>query len=382
VSEGERLVIQALDAGARGDVAAQRGHLTRLVEAFPGDERAHNLMGLFLFGAQDYQGAIAEFKRATAINPAFSQPYNMLGYSYRFLGRFQDAESAFKAYVKAIPTDPNPHDSYAELLLKMGRFEESIANYRKALAIDRNFAPSYIGIGHAQMFTGKGDEARATFADLGRVARNDGERRQAMFWTAMSWIHDGQPHRALAELETMYAIAEVNGDTATMSNDLLVIGNVLLAAGRPDEAQRRYAERRRLMDGSSVPEDVKQATRRNTLFNEARVAIARNDLAGARAKAAEFARLVAERKNPNEIRQQHELAGRIALAAGDGAAALAELKKANQQDPQVLFLQARALETAGDADGARAAYRRVATFNGLFPTYVFVRPAAVTATKG
>ena len=50
-----------------------------------------------------------------------------------------NAEAAFKKYIELIPNDPNPYDSYAELLLKMGKFDDSIAQYRKALAIDPNF---------------------------------------------------------------------------------------------------------------------------------------------------------------------------------------------------------------------------------------------------
>src|SRR6185436_16674608 len=102
-------------------------------------------------------GAVEEFKKATAINAQFSQPYNMMGYSYRALMKYTDAEQAFKAYVALIPGDPNPHDSYAELLMKMGRFDDSIANYRKALSLDPNFVASYIGIGNDQVFMGKGD---------------------------------------------------------------------------------------------------------------------------------------------------------------------------------------------------------------------------------
>ena len=39
-SEGERHLILAADAGARGDTAAQKSHIDQLTAAFPGDERA------------------------------------------------------------------------------------------------------------------------------------------------------------------------------------------------------------------------------------------------------------------------------------------------------------------------------------------------------
>ena len=83
------------------------------------------------FGRQEYQKSIDHFVKATQINPSFSQPYNQMGYAYRFLEKYGEAETAFKKYVELIPTDPNPYDSYAELLMKMGRFDESIAHVQQ-----------------------------------------------------------------------------------------------------------------------------------------------------------------------------------------------------------------------------------------------------------
>ena len=75
-----------------------------------------------------------------------------MGYAYRQLGDFANAERAFKKYIELIPNDPNPYDSYAELLMKMGRFDESIAQYRKALSIDEHFLNSHMGIAANLMY--------------------------------------------------------------------------------------------------------------------------------------------------------------------------------------------------------------------------------------
>ena len=70
------------------------------------------------------------------IDPKFTLPYNQLGYAYRAQGKNAEAEKTFKKYAELLPDDPNPHDSYAELLMRLGRFDESIAEYKKALQID------------------------------------------------------------------------------------------------------------------------------------------------------------------------------------------------------------------------------------------------------
>jgi tetratricopeptide (TPR) repeat protein len=376
VSEGERHLILALEAGLKGDPAGNLTHLTELVRLFPSDERAHNALGNLYFGRQDYDQAIAHYVAATSINPGFSTPYNQLGYAYRFVERYSDAEAAFKKYTQLIPNDPNPYDSYAELLMKMGRFDESIAAYRKALAIDANFVNSYVGIGSNYLAMGKVDEARAAFAKLQSVARNTGERRLARFWTAAAYVHEGATDKAIGELKAGYALADAEHDAGTMSGDLVQMGDVLREAGRFDEAQARYLEAVKLVDASQLPAEVKAATRRNHVFEEGRLAVARKDLAAAKAKAAEYDKLVAARNAPFEKRQQHELAGLIALAEKRFAAALTEFGQANQRDPRILRLTASAAEGAGDAARAAAYAVKASKFNEISFNFAYVRNAA------
>jgi tetratricopeptide (TPR) repeat protein len=383
-SEPEKLVICALDAGAKGEPSRQQDCLTRLVAACPDDERAHNQMGAFHFVRQDYSAAVAEYERASAINPAFSQPYNQKGYAYRFLGKYAEAEQAFKKYIELIPNDPNPYDSYAELLMKMGRFEESIKSYERALSVDPNFVASYIGIGNDRVFMGQPEEARKTYAKLATIARNDGERRLSHFWTAMSYVHEGATDKALAELQKMAAIDQAGKDLVALAGVTAQMGNVLLEAGRVDEAAAKYHERGVIIDKAEVATQVKEGAHRQALFDEARVALARNDLASAKAKAAAYATAVTAKNIPFELRQRRELAGHIALAEKDYATAAAELRQANQQDPRVLYLTAVALQGKGDPQAAKEVGAQAAEFNGLSNTYGYVRSKArtlVSATR-
>src|SRR6185369_9695065 len=125
-SDGERMLIQANEAGANANPTKQKEILEKLVSAYPNDERAHFNLGGFYFGQQDFTQAIGHYKRATELAPDYSTAFNILGYAYRQNEAYSDAENAFKKYIELIPNDPNPYDSYAELLLKMGRFDEAI----------------------------------------------------------------------------------------------------------------------------------------------------------------------------------------------------------------------------------------------------------------
>jgi tetratricopeptide (TPR) repeat protein len=381
-SEGEHHVIMALDAAARGDPDVQREHLDALVSGFPADKRAHNAVGGFHFGRQEYDLAIAAYEKAIAIDSEFSQPYNQLGYAYRFQERFPDAERAFKKYTELIPDEPNPHDSYAELLMKLGRFEESIENYEKALEQDPNFVASYVGIANNQMFQDRPEAARSTLQELERIARTDGERRTALFWKAASYVHEEKTEEALEAVSTMYAIAEAKSDLGAMSGDQNLVGTILLESGDPDGAMSHYSEAIRLIQQADVPDDVKAATVRNSLFNQGRVALARRDLAAAQDKAREYSESAKQHGIPFEIRNSHELQGMVAVYEKDYESAVRHLKQANQQNPRVLYRTAVALHGAGDHDGSRAAMEAAANFNGLNFNYAYVRYKAKRKLEG
>jgi tetratricopeptide (TPR) repeat protein len=382
VSAGEAHMIRALEAGVNGQPEVVRQHLTGLVTAFPQDERAHNLLGNFHFGRQEWQTAIEEYRKATAINPDFSQPYNQLGYALRFLERYDEAEQAFKKYVELIPGEPNPYDSYAELLMKRGRFSESIAQYQKALSVNANFVASYIGIANNQIFLGKPSEARDTVAKLATIARNDGERRQAHFWSAVSYLHEGNTKSALGEIELAYAIAKQASDRAAMAGDLNQMGTILLQAGQAAEALAKYQESVAMSDSSQATADVKEAARRNYVSNTARAALVRGDVAAAAAAAQRYREQVEAKKIPFEVWQSHEIAGLVAAAKADHATAVRELEQANQQDPRVLYALGEAYAAAGNADSASKTFERAANFNGLGFTYAFVRTKAQAKLKG
>jgi tetratricopeptide (TPR) repeat protein len=375
-SEGEKLLVQAAEAGARGDAMKAKEAFTRLAKLYPNDERAQNLLAGYYFGQQDYPAAIEQYKKATTINPQFSQPYNQLGYAYRFTEQWDKAEATFKKYIELVPNDPNPYDSYGELLMKMGRFEDSIASYQKALALDPHFNASHIGIGNDDMFLGKYEDARKEFGAILAGARTDGEKRQALFWMAESYIHEGATDKALAEAEKERAVAVATGDVASQSQDVNFEAQILLEAGRLDEAAAKLKESLELSDKAEQPQGAKDAAHRFALNTETRLALARKDIAGAKAKAAEYGKLVRARNVPNELRLLHEIDGVVALAEKKWAKAVTELTQATTQDPRVSYELALAHQGKGDAAKAKDAATRAANFNGLAPNYAYVRRKA------
>ena len=379
-SDGERMLIQSAEAGANGNPTKQKEILEKLVSAYPNDERAHFNLGGYYFGQQDYAKAIAHYKRATEIAPDYSTAYNILGYAYRQNEAYGDAENAFKKYIELIPNDPNPYDSYAELLLKMGRFDEAITQYNKALAIDPNFVNSYFGIAAAQTYKGNASDAQAELQKITQKARSDGERRTALFGQMVVAVDNGKLDQALAEVEKQYALGQKSNDVPAMAGDLQLKGNILLEMSRHDDAKKAFDQALKTTSDSNLSPEVKDNAARVHRYNLARVAIVKKDIATAKTESEAFRTAAESAKNANQLKQAHELAGRIALEEKNYDTAITELAQANQQNPDVLYLLGQAYQGKGDGAKARENFTKAAKFNSLPQlNYAFVRNKAQKA---
>ncbi|MGA8152932.1 MAG: tetratricopeptide repeat protein [Terriglobales bacterium] len=385
-SEGEKLFILANEAAANGNVTKQKEDLEKLVAAYPNDERAQFNLGGYYFGQQDYAPAIEHNKKATELAPNYSPPYNILGYAYRQAGDYVEAEQAFKKYAELIPNDPNPYDSYAELLLKMGRFDDSIAQYRKALSIDSNFNPSRFGISAALTYEGKPGEAEAELKTMADRARNDGELRTAYFAMAVLASDGGKFDQAMQAMSKEYAVAEKKNDAMAMAADLQAEGNITAEMHKYDAAKQLFDRSFQMVQDSSSSQGIKDNAKLLHHFNMAAMAIGKKDYSGAKAHAEEFRQGAEATNNPLQIKQAHELAGRIALAEKDYDKAIAELQQANQQNPRNLLRLGQAYQAKGDAAKAQEYFAQAAGFNSLPQlNYAFIRVEAqkmVTGKKG
>jgi tetratricopeptide (TPR) repeat protein len=382
-SEGERLLILANEAGANGEVVKQKEYLDKLVAAHPNDERARFNLGGYYFGQQEYEQAIAHYKKATELAPDYSPAYNILGYSYRQQGNYQDAEQAFKKYIELIPNDPNPYDSYAELLLKMGRFEDSIAQYRKALSMNSNFVPSHFGIAADLMYQGKHEDAAAELQKMAAQARNDGELRTAYFGLAVVAVDNGKLEKAVQHMDQEYAIAEKKNDAAAMAADLQAKGNIIAEMQRYDAAQQQFDRSLQLVEGSNLSQAIKNNARLLHHFNLAALAIAKKDYAAAKSHAEEYRTGADASKNPGQLKLAHELAGRIALAEKDYDTAITELEQANEQDPRNLYRLSQVYQAKGDTVRARDYCKKAAEFYSLPQmNYAVIRAKAQKAAAG
>ncbi len=174
-------------------------------------------------------------------------------------------KTAFETYIELIPDDPNPYDSYAELLMRTGRFEESITSYRLALEEDDHFVASHIGIATNLNFLDRQDEAHRQLEQMLANARNDGERRGAYFAMAVSRVSAGDLSGAIDCIAVEMALAAKIGDATAMAGDHTNIGLLQLKLGNSDAAEAHFEAALAVVEASDRAEEVKGSSERNPL---------------------------------------------------------------------------------------------------------------------
>ena len=382
ISEGEKLIILSLDAGVNNNLIKQKEYFDKLVSLFPNDERAHNFLGNYYNGQQEYDKAIEEFKRSTEINPNFSPAYNSLGYLYKSINKYDDAEKAFKKYIELIPGDPNPYDSYAELLLKMGRYDESIVQYQKALSNDPNFVSSYFGIAANYLYKGNYDQARAECQKLFSIARSSNEKRSALLGMAYTYLSQDKMDLALNELDKRYDISKAENDLGAMSTDEFNKGLILFEYGKYNDAAALFKKSYATFDQSEASKESKDNNKLYSLYFDGRLAINKNDFATANMKADELMKGAVKNNDKNQIRLAHDLMGNIALGQKDWDKCISEFGQADQSVQDVIYKLAIAYHNKGDKKKAVEYLTQVVNDNSL-PSinYMFVRNKAKKMLK-
>ena len=377
-SEGEQLIIAALAAAVQNDQAAQLAALSALVSAYPQDERSHNRLAGYYNGQQDYANAVLHYGHAVAINPEFATAYNSLGYAHRADENLEAAKDAFARYVELIPDEANPYDSYAELLMEMGQYDEAIENYNKSLAIDSHFGGSYAGISVAQSLKGDAAAAQDAAARMLTAARNSGEQQAAMLRQVTSYLFAGDNDAAIAVCEGIAVLNEADGDYAAMGGTTEYMGDIMLHAGLVDKARGYYDAALAQRERSSINDANKAQAARTHQFKMAIAALVDEDSETAAEIATAYTAAVEVDGTGFERRRAHELAGYLAIMNEDNATAVAELAQGNGVNPIVLYWSAVASRDVGDNEAAVVLANRAANRNTLSGNLPFVRADALT----
>jgi Tfp pilus assembly protein PilF len=159
---------------------------------YPKDGRLNFLAGYWLYRQDEYEHSKKPTLQALADDPNYATAYNQLGYLYSRTGDYPKALEALAKYVQLLPNEPNPHDSYAEVLRLSGRFDEALKHYRMALKIDPTFYISQKELGETYSLMGQEERARAEYAKAIHDAPSSGLKAEYLQKFALTWIREGK----------------------------------------------------------------------------------------------------------------------------------------------------------------------------------------------
>jgi tetratricopeptide (TPR) repeat protein len=277
-------------------------------------------------------------------------------------------------------SSPPPQPEFVEQgqqLIREGEPGEALALYRKTLDTSPNSIPAILAAGSVLDLMGKGTEARTYFAKATEKADTPEHKAGAQRAVAISYAFEGNCQKAAeyerqvfdfyATVKNFYQQGEIADEAARICID----------AGDFDVAQKWYSLGRGI--GLKEP-DIKPA--RQDLWNfrwehaQARLAIRRGQKAEAEKHVAAAKTILDKGAIPEQAIFFPYLLGYVAFYSGDYKTALAELQKANQNDPFIQCLIGQSYEKIGDKNQAADYYRKAANASSHNPPAAYAVPFA------
>ena len=191
LTPGEQLMVSWIVKVQEGDFIAGISAMNDMLEMYPKDKRLLYLAGNWLMGENGDDQAQRMMEKALTIDKNYPAALNDLAYVDARNRRFAKAFAAMDRYVALLPQEPNPQDSYGELLRMAGNFEGSVEHYRAALNIDPDFVTSQLGLGDTYALMGNQERARIEYEKAIRFAHNEADRLTYSMQKAMTWVREG-----------------------------------------------------------------------------------------------------------------------------------------------------------------------------------------------
>src|SRR5215472_13936967 len=356
ISPSEMLFVRWVTALKKNDQLSAISDLNDLVHKESNDQYVLYLAGRWFVDQHDAQRAIPLFEKVLEIDPGFTPVLNRLGYSYAAMGDMARAEALMQRYVAAMPADPNPEDSYGDILFKAGRYQEAKEHFELALKKEPTFGPSQHELGDVFAMLGNQAAAREAYEKSAKVAANPRRNLEYRSSIALSYVRENMLGFADREYQQLAGEAHARKFTDLEAG----FHEAMAMYSADDQAALKHldAAERALRENG----DLAAVTRDEHMAVIRRWRGVRSLRAG-NAPMAEVCLHVLEERyertdNESIAAQMHALRGVILMGQKKSSEAIAELEQTGD-DAFSLDLLARAKREAGDGAGADAAIRQL-----------------------
>src|SRR4029077_2522228 len=381
-SPSEMLFVRWIAAQKENDQTAAIYNLNDLTKRESDDKFILYLAGRWFVDQRDQQKAIALFEKVLVLDPEFTPVLNRLAYAYAAMGDMARAETLMQRYVAAMPADPNPEDSYGDILFKAGRYNEARAHFQAALKKDPSVGPSQHELGDVFAMLGNQDAARAAYHKSALLAANPRRSLEYRSSIALSYVRDNLYGFADREYAALAAEAK-----AQKYADLQAGFQEAMALYQTDDLAA-------LKHLDAAEDAIRDDAELATITHDEHMAVirrwrgVRSLHAGNPAMTDVCIRVMEQRYEATENEfigeQLHSLRGAWLLEQKKFAEAISELVQASD-DAFSLELVARAKRELGDATGADVALRQLLAIHSSTMDAVLVgeptrQKSAISAT--
>jgi lipoprotein NlpI len=174
-----------------------------VVSKSPDKARPFEVRGYSYGNLGRWDMAISDYSRAIEINPAYTEAYSNRGVSYGNLGQW---DKAINDYSVAIRIDPQYTDAYTNrgvAWCNLGQWDKAITDFNRAIKIKPQCTEAYTNRGIAYCNLGKWDNA---IADFSAAIGNDPECIDAFYNRGNAYGNLGQWEKAITDFSKVIEI--------------------------------------------------------------------------------------------------------------------------------------------------------------------------------
>jgi tetratricopeptide (TPR) repeat protein len=134
-----------------------------IIRRYPAILDAYLVRGQLYELSKNSDAAIKTYARAVQVDSSYAPCVMSLGYAYSSLGEFDRAFTYMERYIRLLPKDADPRASYADILLRAGRYELALGQYRVSLDLKPDYWYSVQKIGEVYAILGRLDAAQEQY---------------------------------------------------------------------------------------------------------------------------------------------------------------------------------------------------------------------------